>query len=347
MGGNDPFSECGPQRARRPATLTTRRYDIRTAASALIAQGHDPAEITSLADLVTPEAAEAILRYLYERDQENGTKHAHQVALALKLIARDWLGLKGEVVDRLAEYVRRLRVPQRGMTERNRARLRPFDDRRNVLKLLHFPLDELRRVRARDQGTRREALRVQIALAIELLLMAPIRRKNLAAIHIERHITRTRAGHRGTVHLVIPADETKNGEPLEFELATETAQLLKVYLENYRPRLVSADTPWLFPGKDGGPKTPAALASQIKRAVYAGTGLEMNAHLFRHLAAKLYLEDHPGGYEVVRRVLGHRSLQTTVSAYCGTETAAATRHFDKIILKLRTEPTIVPRGGPA
>jgi integrase len=347
MGGSDLFNERGPRRACRPATLLSRRNDIRTAASALVAQGRDPTMITGLADLVEPQAAETILRHLYDRDLRNDTKNTHQLALALKLVARDWLQLDGAIVDRLAEYVRRLRAPQRGMTDKNRERLRPFDDPRHVLKLLHFPQDELRRVRARDQGTRREALRVQIALAVEILLIAPIRRENLAAIHIDRHLSWTRGGRRGTVHLVIPGEETKNGEPLEFELSAETARLLTAYLEDYRPRLTGDEAGWLFPGKGVRHKTAGALASQIKRSVHAGTGLVMNAHLFRHLAAKLSLDDHPGGYEVVRRVLGHRSLQTTVNAYCGTETAAATRHFDNTILKLREAPTLSARGRSA
>ena len=37
------------------------------------------------------------------------------------------------------------------------------------------------------------------------------------------------------------------------------------------------------------------------------------------------------------RVLGHRSLQTTVDFYTGLETPAAVRHFDKTILNLRTK----------
>jgi hypothetical protein len=34
-------------------------------------------------------------------------------------------------------------------------------------------------------------------------------------------------------------------------------------------------------------------------------------------------------------VLGHRSIDTTTSYYTGLETAAAVRHFDNTILKLR------------
>ena len=116
--------------------------------------------------------------------------------------------------------------------------------------------------------------------------------------------------------------------------------LLKLYLDEFRPRLASEDNPWLFPGRDGKHKVPAVLARQISDVLLRKTGLEVNAHLFRHIAAKLYLDANPGGYEVVRRVLGHRSMETTVTAYAGMETAAATRHFDQQILKLRNRSPV-------
>ena len=57
----------------------------------------------------------------------------------------------------------------------------------------------------------------------------------------------------------------------------------------------------------------------------------------RHIAAKLFLDANPGAYEVVRRVLGHRSIDTTTCFYTGLETPAAVRHFDKTILHLRRD----------
>jgi integrase len=63
----------------------------------------------------------------------------------------------------------------------------------------------------------------------------------------------------------------------------------------------------------------------------------MHPHLFRHVAAKLFLDAQPGAYEVVRRVLGHRSIETTTGFYTGLETAASVRHFDRTILRLRGE----------
>jgi hypothetical protein len=38
---------------------------------------------------------------------------------------------------------------------------------------------------------------------------------------------------------------------------------------------------------------------------------------------------------VVRRVLAHRSIDTTTAFYTGMETSAAVRHFDQTILDLR------------
>ena len=97
-----------------------------------------------------------------------------------------------------------------------------------------------------------------------------------------------------------------------------------------------------FPGQGGRAKHDRVLAKQITVTIREHTGLDVHPHLFRHLGAKLHLDANPGQYELVRRVLGHRRLDTTVGFYAGTETAAAVRHFDQQILKLRAA-TVAPR----
>jgi site-specific recombinase XerD len=109
------------------------------------------------------------------------------------------------------------------------------------------------------------------------------------------------------------------------------------YIRDFRGPLATKGNTALFPGRGGGAKWQHVLAGQICRTVYAHTGLTVNVHLFRHLDAKLYLDRNPGGYEVVRRVLGHRSITTTVRSYTGREKAAAARHFDQTILGIRGE----------
>jgi len=90
-------------------------------------------------------------------------------------------------------------------------------------------------------------------------------------------------------------------------------------LKESRPRLVSGPSPWLFPAKSGGPKPPAAFGVQLSKAIKQMTGLIVNVHLFRHLAAQLILEANPGAYELVRLLLGHKSTATTTTYYCGSE----------------------------
>ena len=111
--------------------------------------------------------------------------------------------------------------------------------------------------------------------------------------------------------------------------------MLERYLAQFRPALAPVRSTALFPGGSQGYKHGNTLREQIGNAVFAHTGMRVHPHLFRHIAAKLFLDANPGSYEVMRRVLGHRSLETTTAFYTGLETAAAVRHFDATILKLR------------
>jgi integrase len=59
----------------------------------------------------------------------------------------------------------------------------------------------------------------------------------------------------------------------------------------------------------------------------------MTVHQFRHAAGALFLQSRPGEFELVRRVLGHRNVQTTVKAYIGLENIQASEIFGKIVVQ--------------
>jgi len=177
---------------------------------------------------------------------------------------------------------------------------------------------------------REGASRIQLALAIGILLVAPMRMKNLAALHLGRHVIRTRPG--AVRHIVIPAEEVKNRTPLSFEIPDYLGELLDFYLARCRPILSEDANGYLFPApRRGGAKTPGDLGKQIKRMIARETGIILNPHAFRHLSAMLFLAAHPGEYETVRLFLGHKNLNTTVRAYCGLEQADALRRLDALI----------------
>jgi integrase len=166
-----------------------------------------------------------------------------------------------------------------------------------------------------------------------------MRIKNLAALRLDRHLVQARVG--GARHIVIPAQEVKNHEPLAFEVSASLGKILDAYLARGRPILAEEASSFLFPARQGGAKTPAQLAAQIKRMIAQETGIDLNAHAFRHLAATLFLREHPGEYESAKQMLGHKSQKTTVKAYCALEQADALRRLDALIDRHRT-----PRGTP-
>ena len=76
--------------------------------------------------------------------------------------------------------------------------------------------------------------------------------------------------------------------------------------------LEQVPSPYLFPGAGSRHKMGALLSKQVADLVEAEVGVRLTAHQFRHLAGFLYLKAHPGGHEVVRSLLGHKSIETTI-----------------------------------
>ena len=48
----------------------------------------------------------------------------------------------------------------------------------------------------------------------------------------------------------------------------------------------------------------------------------------------IYLRRHPHGHEVVRAMLGHRDIRTTMAFYAGLEGSEAARVYDGVLQQL-------------
>ena len=81
------------------------------------------------------------------------------------------------------------------------------------------------------------------------------------------------------------------------------------------------------------PRDPANLGAGLSALIYRETGLTMHPHLFRHLAAKIYLDTHPGQYETVRRLLKHKTLQTTINFYAELTSQHAFDSYSETLAK--------------
>ena len=140
---------------------------------------------------------------------------------------------------------------------------------------------------------------------------------------LDRHLVQVGQGPDGRHHLFFPAHEVKNDIDLEFPVPPAVQAMIETYRERYRPVLLRCPSDYLFPGQGKEHKGSALISAQIADLTEQQLGVRVTAHQFRHLAGFLYLRRNPGGHEVVRRLLGHRSISTTVQFYAGMETSAA------------------------
>ena len=178
------------------------------------------------------------------------------------------------------------------MSDKNGNRLRPFHDLDLQIRLVQLPLTIQRHFDLRTKETRGKSKGLSVAmLAIEILINTALRIKNLRQIHLDRHLIKV--GQK--THLVIPGDEVKNGQDLEFELGTETVRLIEWYVKHHRA--APPENRYLFPGRGLSPKDDQTLRSQIQQTVRDFLGIDVHPHLFRHIAVLLYTRKFPGAYE--------------------------------------------------
>ena len=323
----DLSADEGPLRASRSATIETRRYQLRVLASAAVLSGTDPKSIRSIADLVTPEAHQKILRFFLDRHGGKTSPQVAQLAGFMRDLAKHWVKVEPHHLEKIRRVASKLAMPRQGMTKKNRDRLSAFDDPAIVSRYLCLP-EDIRNDVVKSKGSKRSrAVLAGIAAAIAIEQVAPIRRKNLAALSLVDNLVQR--GNR--LYLVYTEDETKNEIAIEFELPSETVDILAWYVREWRPSLLSLPNNALFPGENGKAKHPNTISTQVSDTIKRYVGIPFNMHLFRHAGGKIFLDSKPGHYEVVRRVLGHKSLATTTSIYTGAETRSAGQLFAQVI----------------
>ena len=328
----DPFAEDGPTRALRPQTLGQYERQLKRFASELLEAGVPAMEIDEVATLCDPARAERGLRAMVARKGNTSGKLIAETAALLRNLAGK-LGLGDDVRSRLAKLAGRVAVPpQRGMTGKNRQRLRVLQDERTLRRLLDLP-ERLFTAAGKQTTPYAAGLMREEALAIGILLTCPIRVGNLAGLHLEHHLHRPGDGR---VFVALFEDEVKNERPIEFEVPDALRRMLDRHLARRCPLMCPQGTPWLFPRRDGaGPMDANQLSMRMRRRIRKEIGVEMNAHLFRHLAAMIWLDAFPGGYEGARRLLGHSEVSHTINMYTGLEAKKALEVFSNLLTEKR------------
>jgi hypothetical protein len=317
----------------KPATITTRRRELVAAVRMAVKVGIPLASLTSLGALVHPDVAEKILDAYWCKDGEVPATYTVNlvgrfVALAHSIggIAEDDLRWLEDARFELEEH------RADGMTPKNLALIRCVLTDNVWSRVTNLPEQLLRQARLEQRhAPTRAAVLAQIAVAVAILTVAPIRLDNLASIRLGENLIKP-GGPESNYFLSFDKHDVKNRVPLQFKLDEIVTKTINEYVHDFRPTLMrGSNADWLFPGESGEHKEKISFSTQIVDRIEKSTGLRITVHQFRHAAGALILKHRPGEYELVRRLLGHKSVQTTIKFYLELETTQASDIFTDIV----------------
>jgi len=293
--------------------------------------------------MIHPDVIEKILDG-YRPDKED-IPTAYTINLSSRFVGLAYrFGLDEEALQRLGDMRFELEeFRQDGMTEKNLALIRLVLTDGVWSRVVDLPEQLLQQARLqRRYAPIRAAVLAQIAVAVAILTVAPIRLGNLVSIRLGENLIKP-GGPFSNYWLTFPKYDVKNRTPLQFKLDETVTSIINEYVHDFRPALMrGSNADWLFPGESGNHKEKISFSSQIVERVEKSTGLRITVHQFRHAAGALILKHRPGEYELVRRILGHKSAQTTKNFYLSLETTQASEIFTDIVrhrLDLRPEMT--------
>jgi len=342
--GRDVFADRD-FRPQRPASLLHRQKQLALYLGALVTTGQEPASMTSLASVVTPDHAKRALRAIHLRGGETLSSHLAHIANMVVIIARHWVKLDDAQIGILRRLERQLRPTPGGLAERNETRLAQLNDPRVLERVLTLPQTLIAQLRGGGAPHAKSAQQFQTAVAIEIFLMTGLRISNVAGLEIGRSLVLRKDGG---IDLLIPRTEVKNNIPISADLPPTSAAMIRRYIKVYRPLLGEPNSPWLFPGsKPGTHKTSGGLRDQVTLAMERVCGIAWHPHLFRHLLAFLQLENDAGADGVVTRALAHKRSETTRQHYTGFQTKAAIRKHDELVMRRRAAWRGPRKGRPA
>jgi integrase len=315
------------------STIKYRRAELVAVARMAAKLGVPIESLTDLGALLHPDVVKRVLDAYWRKNGDEPKTGTIQLGWKLLRMAQTTGCLDGPALERLDDMRAALEQRRReGMTPKNLALIRQVLSGGLWSEVVSLPKALMQQARlAKDHAPIKAAVMARLAVAIAIETFAPIRLRNLISIELGKNLIKP-GGLNTPYWLVFPNYDVKNRVDLNFKFDEPLTDLIAEYVDEYRSTLLrGANSSWLFSGENGQPKNGLLFSKQITERIQKAVGLRITVHQFRHAAAAIYLKHHPGDYETVRRVLGHRSLTTTVKFYCGLETIAASEQFGRLI----------------
>lgn len=314
--------------------------------------------ISTISELVDPQMVELMLLLSAEAnpdEKELGSAYATTFAQRVFKVARGYVGVNEQDLETLKELKSRHDPKRTSMALRNQAKLELFTDAR-IKRFLDLSPQLLRDIKLeiasrKRQAKKREesvrtgdlydsglACRVMQIIAHDLLLARAPRSSNV--IYAKLEWIRWR-GNCAT--LVIPAPKVKmrrNNDPdLVIPLSQEASETLRVYLDFIRTKALrpgDEGNSFLFPSPIKSGEPYISLLNALCRRVHSYVGTPLNPHLYRHLIGWIWLRKDPAALPQVQRLLGHKSIETTMRYYADIADDVAINLWQKFIKQEKT-----------
>ncbi|NKX48841.1 site-specific integrase [Rhodobacteraceae bacterium R_SAG8] len=337
-------------------TIAVRRGYVAAAAKALYSA--DGFLIETVEELTDPQVVDSLAEALSSANQgEYSSGYLENILKMILKIARSFVRRKGKDLKEIRATKDFYAHTGKGIAPRNKAKLQEFTDQR-IQSFIDLGDTIIRQTNARVKA-RRKAYReangklppvaevytselardVMAALAHEIMLLRAPRSANFTNIQLKW------IGWQGDeATITVPAVEVKmrsaKDTGLTIPLNEITSQLLRSYVDKIRPMTLQENdksNPFLFPcqGLRGfKPNRPyKSILKRLCRDVHTTVGVKINPHLYRHLIGWVWLREDPDRLPDVQKLLGHKSLKTTLDYYAEIDENLALDRWQKFINK--------------
>lgn len=231
------------------------------------------------------------------------------------------------------------------MGERHKERLTQFRNLQHAMSWHTLPerLVSIAKPRLERSHMDAEASNlVLVALVHRILRCVPMRRMNLAGLRIGGPRPQVALPFHGKGEGRIEIDwlEVKNKRAITVHLDESTVALMRYWIRDLRPHLMARvgsnpGNPYLFPARGDGHRDGNQINTRFRDINEQHGGFLMNLHLARHLTAKIILDEDWSQIELVRQLLGHGKLKTTISFYAEAQEMLAQKRWHEILEESR------------
>jgi hypothetical protein len=218
----------------KQATINTRRAELVAAARMAVKSGVPVDALKSLGALLAPEVAEKILDAYWRRNGEEPKTFTIDLAKRFVAIAKETRCVDDAACDRLDEMRASLEGYRRdGLTDKNIALIRKVTTPGVWSRVVKLPFAMMTSARAcAGHSPMRAAVTAQLAVAIAILSVAPVRLANLTAIRLGFNLIKP-GGPGSNYWLVFPDYDVKNRVKLESPLEPYLTHLIDEYVFDY------------------------------------------------------------------------------------------------------------------